>query len=344
LTGADWHPTEGNRIAMRRHDYDKEAELRARAAAEPARPRVHTELAAWLSRAGRAAQAREVLQTGLAVAERTARLHHLLGLLLCGAGDYESGLRHLERAVEQEPARLLLLRDLAFAQGAAGRTASSVKSLRLAVSLGGGEASRLKWLLRVGERVLAETGTRAERQPPRLSRRATVVERIVSRNPEIAEALIPRKGAPGSTQRETLRAARRALVRLAAQNPSHADLHFGLSLVEEQLGEIDRAIEAAEKALTLNPHYAEACLLTVRLYEKSGRPGRAEQRCRHASRLRPRWADVHVCLGRILHEQGRGHEAAEAYQQALQIDADCHEARQGVATLEAAWAGEGGEA
>jgi len=242
-----------------------------------------------------------------------------------------------------EPTRFGFLRDLALARGAAGRTASSVESLGLAVSLGGEEASRLKWLLHVGERALSEMGGRAERRAPRVSRRAAVIERMVSRNPEMAAALIPRKGAPGAKERETLRAARRALVRLARQHPSHADLHFGLSLVEEELGEIDRAIEAAEKALTLNPHFVEACLLAVRLYEKTGKPRRAEHRCRHATRLRPRWADVHARLGRILHEQGRGREAAEAYRQALRIDGDCHEARQGVATLEAVLAEEGGE-
>lgn len=329
---------------MRRHDYEKEAELRARVGAEPTRPDAHTELAAWLSRAGRLAQAREVLQAGLGAAGRTARIHHLLGLILCGAGDYNSGLRHLARAAEKEPTRFVFLRDLAFAQGAAGRTASSVESLRQAVSLGGEGALRLGWLLRVGERVLADWGARAERRPPQPSRRAAVVARIVSRNPEAAEALIPRKGAPGSKERETLRAARRALMQLAGQSPSHADLYFGLSLVAEQLGEIDRAVEAAEKALTLNPHYVEACLLAVRLYERSGKPNRAEQRCRQATRLRPRWADVHVRLGHILHEQGRGREAAEAYHQALRIDGGCDEARQGVATLETALAEEGDDA
>ncbi len=329
---------------MRRHDYEKEAELRARVRSEPTLSRVHTELAAWLSRAGRLAQAREVLQAGLAVAERAAEIHHLLGLIFCGGGDYDSGLRHLARAVEKRPARFVFLRDLALAQGAAGRTASSVESLRQAVSLGSEGALRLGWLLHVGERVLADWGGRAERRPPQPSQRAAVVERIVSRNPEAAEALIPRKGAPGSKERETLRAARRALMRLAGQNPSHADLHFGLSLVAEQLGETDRAVEAAEKALTLNPHYVEACLLAVRLYEKSGEPSRAEQRCRQASRLRPRWADVHVRLGRILHEQGRAREAAEAYHQALRIDGGCDEARQSVATLEAALAEEGDDA
>ena len=328
---------------MRRHDYEKEAALRERARLEPARTQVHTALAAWLVRTGRLAQACEVLRAALGLAERTGPIHHLLGLVLCGAGDYQSGLRYLKRAVAREPARFVFVRDLGLAEGAAGLAASSIETLRQAAALAGDEGAAPTWLLRVGERCVAASGGRAARQPPRVPRRAVVIERIVSRDPEVAEALIPRKGAPGSRQRETLRAARRALARLATDHPAHADVHFGLSLVAAQLGEIDRATEAAEKALTINPRYVEACLLAVRLYEKSGDPKRAEQRCRQAAQLKPRWPDVHVCLGRLLREQGRPGEAADEYRQALQIDANCREARLGIEVLATATAGEGGE-
>ena len=329
---------------MRRHDYDKEAVLREQARQEPARTQAHTALAAWLVRTGRLAQACEVLRAALGLAERTGPIHHLLGLVLCGAGDYESGLRHLKRAVAREPARFGFVRDLGLAEGAAGHTASSAETLRQAAALAGDEDAAGAWLLRVGERCVASSGGRAARRPPHVSRHAAVIERIVSRDPEVAEALIPRKGSPGSRQRETLRAARRALARLAADHPAHADVHFGLSVVAEQLGEIDRAIEAAEKALTINPRYVEACLLAVRLHEKSGEPKRAEQRCRQAAHLRPRWADVHLRLGRLLRRQGRHGEAADAYRQALQIDGNCQEAHQAIEALATAAAGEGGEA
>jgi len=328
---------------MRRHDYEMEGTLRARVRSEPARPELHAHLGAWLSRAGRLTQAREAIQEGLATARPPARLHHLLGLVFAGAGDYESGLRHMERAVELEPTRFDFVRDLAFAQGAAGRTAASVESLRQAIGLAGEEASNLGWLLRIGERAVAETGGRAERRPPQPPRRAAVIERIVRRDPEVAEALIPRKGSPGSADRENLRAVRRALAALATPNPSYPDLYFGLSLVAEQLGEIDRAIEAAEKALSINPHYAEACLLAVRLYEKRGEPARAAQRCRQATALRPGWIDAHLRLGRLLRGEGNLREAAESYRRALEIDRDCAEAREGVAALASATA-EGGDA
>jgi tetratricopeptide (TPR) repeat protein len=330
--------------AKRQHDYQEEARLRDRVRTEPRRAAAHGRLAAWLARAGRPAQAREALRDGLASADRPARLYHLLGLLLCGAGNHESGLRHLERAARQEPTCFEYARDLALARGAAGRTASSVEALREAVRLAGEPGERLEWLLRLGERALRNAGGRPERRPPQPPRRAAAVEQIVLRDPEVAEALIPRKGAPGTGRRETLRAARRALALLAADRPLHADLYFGLSVVAEALGEVDRAIEAAEKAIALNGTYVEACLLAVRLYEKAGRAERAEARCRQAADLRPQWPDVHVRLGRLLQNQGRPTEAAGAYRRALELGADSEEARRAVASVAAGGGREGGGA
>jgi len=330
--------------AKRQHDYREEARLRGLVRAEPHRAETYCRLAAWLVRAGRSAQAREALHQGLASADRPARLHHLLGLLLCGAGGYEAGLRHLERAVRGSPGRFAYMRDLALARGAAGRIASSVEALREAVRLAGSQGQGLEWLVRLGERARSEAGGRPVRRPPQPSRRSAAIERIVARDPEVAEALITRKGAPGSTRRDTLRAARRALTRLAAGRPSHADLYFGLSVVAEELGEVNRAIEAAEKALAINAGYVEACLLAVRLYEKSGRADRAEARCRQAADLRPEWPDVHVRLGHLLRDQGRPAEAADAYRRALELGVDCDEARRAVAAVAAAGSPQGGEA
>lgn len=329
---------------MRRHDYEKEEALRAKARSEPRRAQAHTELGAWLTRSGRLSQAREALQEGLAAADRPSRIHHVLGLILAGAGDYDSALRHLERAVRQEPTRFQFMRDLALVQGAAGRTAASVETLGQAIALGGEAAAEVTWLLRIGDRALAESGARSERRPPAPPRRAAVVERIVARDPEVAEAIVTRRGDLTAEDRDTLRAARRALARLLARHPGYPDLHFGMSLVAEQLGELDRAIEAAEKALQINPNYVEACLLAVRLYQKTGKCDRAAAHCRRATQLKPRWVDVHLRLGRLLREDGRQEEAANAYRQALEVNGQCGEAKQALALLDAAPAGEGGGA
>lgn len=329
---------------MRRHDYETEGAFRGRVRSEPRRARAHTELAAWLLRSGRMAQAREALQAGMGQASRTAPLYHLLGLIFAGAGQYAAAERHLERAVAQEPTRFEYLRDLAFIQGAAGEAAASVATLHRAQTLGG-EAAGLAWLLRLGEKAVAETEARPVRKPPAGSRRAAVVESLISRDPDVAEALIATVSESTPEWRETLRAIRKALTGLAIRNPAYPDLYFGLSLVAEQLGEVQHAIQEAEKALALNPRYAEAHLLAVRLYEKDGKPDAAVDRCRHVTELRPRWLDAHVKLGRLLQQQGRADEAADAYRKAIEIDAKCQAAREGLEMLAGAvQGGPGGDA
>ncbi len=328
---------------IRRHDYATEERLRDCVGAEPHAPQARRALAAWLSRAGRLAQAREALQAGLASAKETASLRHLLGLIFAGAEDYESAERHLARAVVQEPARFEYARDLGLVQAAAGKTAESVASLRQAIGLAPEAPADLTCLVRIGEQALARSGERAERRPPRPRRRAAVVETLISRNPEAAEALVASPGETDAERRDVLRAARRALRRLIERHPSYPDLHFGMSLVAEQLGELERAIEAAEKALTLNPRYVQACLLAVRLYEKQGDPVRAAERCRRVTQLEPRWLDGHLRLGHLLREQGLVREAAEAYRGALEVDGSCHEAKHRLESLEAALVAEGGD-
>jgi tetratricopeptide (TPR) repeat protein len=324
---------------MRHHHYEKEVGLREKVRAEPAKAAAHGELGAWLLRAGRLAQAKEALQTGLALATRTPRLHYLLGLAFAGAGDFDSAARHIERAAQHEPGRFEFLRELALVQGAAGRLADSVETLRQAISLGGeAVAAGLMPLLRVGEKAMLESGAKPERRPPQPPRRAALIERRVSRDPSIAEALATRRTELSAQEMENLRAARRALARLASQNPAYPDLYFSLSLIAEQLGEADRAIEAAEKALAINPRYIEACLLAVRLYERSGRRAEAAERCRTVSELRPQWLDVHLRLGHLLREDGRPHEAAAAYRRALEVDKRCAEARRRLSDIESALA------
>jgi tetratricopeptide (TPR) repeat protein len=330
-------------MTQRQHDYGAEANLRDAVRAEPARAEGYHRLAAWLSRAGRFSQACEVLRDGLARAAPTAPLHHLLGLILAGAGDLDRAQRHLAKAAEQRPGRFEYVRDLGLAQGAAGKTAESLAALRQASALAGGRAAVLEALLRVGEQALAAQGRRAARRPPASAPRLAMVEHLVLRQPELAEAFLLSDGAPSEEARGTLQAVRRALAHLVGEHPTYADLHFGISRVSEGLGETDRAIEAAEKALAINPRYAEAALLAVRLYEKTGRADRAAECCRRVTDLRPDWIDAHLSLGRLLRRQGRHEEAGEAYRQAILRNAACLEARRGLAEVTASLGPAGGD-
>jgi len=325
-----------------RRDYRQEEALRQAVRAAPRDAAGHLRLVAWLVRAGRATQAREALRAALGQVDRTAPIHHLLGMVLASGGDCEAALVHLVRAAEQEPTRFQFLRDLGLVQGAAGQVIASAETLRQAAALGGKEAADLEWLLRLGDRAASDVGAKPDRRPPRPARRSATVERMVAREPELAEALVGRRSELADDDRETLRAARRALQRMLARSPKYPDLYFNLGLVAEQLGELDRAIEATEQAIAINPNYAEACLLAVRLYQKSGQAKEAERHCRRAAELRPHWLDTHINMGRILVDQGRQREAADAYTRALALESKCKAARDGLAAAQVAVAAEGG--
>ncbi len=320
----------------KRHDYGAEGALREALRRDPTSTAAYVRLARHLGRSGRHADARTVLQEGLARATDTVPVERDMGLLLAGAGDLGQATRHLKRAVELAPADARCLRDLALVLGADGRTDESVAALRQASELAGESGATWDGLLRVGERALREQGRPPERRPPKPARREAYVEATVTRHPELAEALLPLKGREPTAPVSTLRAVRRALAKLLRDHPSYADLHYRFSLVSGQLGEVDRAIEAAEKALEINPRYAEAALLAVRLYERRGRADRAADHCRRVTELRPRWIDAHVRLGDLLRVQGQSDEAAEAYRRALALDGSCDGAKQGLAAAVAA--------
>lgn len=317
-----------------RHDYEVEAALRDSMRREPRSAEGYIRLARHLSRAGRQEEALTVLRDGLARASETAPIEHDLGLVLACSGDLEDAARHLERAVELAPGHAGYLRSLGLVRGASGQTDVSVSALREASDLAG-DAAAPEWeaLIRLGERTLCEEGKAPPRRPPRSSRRESFIEAAVARQPELAEALATGDGEDPAAPVETLRAARRALLRLLRDHPAYADLHYRFSLIEEQLGKVDRAIASAEKALTINPRYAEAALLAVRLYERQGRPERAAEHCRRVTELRPRWPDVHVRLGELLRVQGRADEATEAYRRALDLDGSCAKAREGLVAV-----------
>ncbi len=329
---------------QRRHDYAAEGELRRAVRLRPRDSAGHRRLAAWLLRAGRPAQAREALVAGLATADRPDSLEHLLGLILAGLGGAEAAERHLGAAAARHPARADYLRNLGLAQGAVGRLETSVETLRKARDLAPNAGGALEWVIGLGERALRDRGERPVRRAPGTTRDATVIEALVSDDPDLAEAFVPRKGLAAESQasRERLLGVRRALKRILAEHPEYPDVHLGLGLVAERLGQIERALASAERALELNPRYAEAAILAVRLYERAAEPARALERCRTVTEVRPEWAEGHLRLGALLAAEGDGKGAAACYRRALEVAPECAAARDGLAAVGAE--AEGGDA
>src|SRR3982751_2518919 len=67
------------------------------------------------ARAGRISEACEIGQRGLEEGGDGPSLHAMIGAFLCGAGEYQSAIPHLEHAHRARPADPLIGRNLAMA-------------------------------------------------------------------------------------------------------------------------------------------------------------------------------------------------------------------------------------
>ena len=83
-----------------------------------------------------------------------------------------------------------------------------------------------------------------------------------------------------------------------------------------------RALLFFEKAVEIDPGYAESWYQAGFCYGMLGRHADALKASRQAARLRPEWAETHVNIGASSFALGQYKEAAEAYRQATKLDAD----------------------
>ncbi len=97
-----------------------------------------------------------------------------------------------------------------------------------------------------------------------------------------------------------------------------------LGLLYEQEGKLDQAREAYEKALRLNPDYADSHNNLGAMHLKAGEIDKAIDSYRIAGRLAPWSADVQNNLGHALLEKGLHAEAVRAFQRAHEMDGEAH--------------------
>ncbi len=91
---------------------------------------------------------------------------------------------------------------------------------------------------------------------------------------------------------------------------------------ELEATEPERALEAYEKAIALDPELADAHVNVGRLLHMAGERGRAEPHYREGVKLAPDDPTPHFNLGVLLEELGRKDEAVLAYKQAILRDPD----------------------
>jgi Tfp pilus assembly protein PilF len=129
---------------------------------------------------------------------------------------------------------------------------------------------------------------------------------------------------PGAPRRPVLR-----IVPRASEAPGEPEITSDMTAedwyeaaCEFELTSPERAIEAYEHAVELDPFMADAHLNLGRQLHMAGERGRAEPCYREAVRLAPDDPTPHFNLGVLLEESGRKDEAIHAYRQAIARDPD----------------------
>ena len=127
---------------------------------------------------------------------------------------------------------------------------------------------------------------------------------------------------------------------LALRYPGYADVQYLLGISRERRSDLDGAARCLERALELNPAYAEAGLALQSVYEQRGEHERARAlalRLQEATAARGdpttrgKLANLHAALGDAYRETGDLREAIDAYRRALDRCPGFHDIRQRLA-------------
>ncbi len=106
-----------------------------------------------------------------------------------------------------------------------------------------------------------------------------------------------------------------------------AIMYNKIGIAYHQLGELDRALEHYQKALQIDPNYAEAINNIGTVYYARKRYRQAIEYYQKALKLAPRSASIYSNLGTAYFARKKYKEAFEAYQKALEIDPEVFERR-----------------
>ena len=111
-----------------------------------------------------------------------------------------------------------------------------------------------------------------------------------------------------------------------AIEPNYADAHYNIGMALQRQGKLKEAIKAYNKALAIKPDNAEAYNnMGIALHEQ-GKLEEVIEAYNKALAIKPDYAEAYYNMGGTLEEQGKLEEAIEAYNKALAIKPDYAEA------------------
>ena len=109
-------------------------------------------------------------------------------------------------------------------------------------------------------------------------------------------------------------------------NPDYAEAYSNMGIALKEHGKLEEAIEAFNKALSIKPDYAEAYNNMGNALQDQGKLEEAIEAYNKALSIKPDYAEAYNNMGNALKDQGKLEEAIEAYNKALSIKPDNAEA------------------
>ena len=104
--------------------------------------------------------------------------------------------------------------------------------------------------------------------------------------------------------------------------PDYADAYYNMSNAFKDQGKLEKAIKYYNKSISLNPNFADAYYNMGNVLKDQGKLDEAIEAFNKAISLKPDYADAYSNMGNALKDQGKLDEAIEAYNKAISLKPD----------------------
>ncbi len=282
--------------------------------------------------------------------------------LIKGQGRYQEAVRLLEAVVARDSSHAELLELIGMSYVLLNRPQQATEALRRATKLDSTNWTYLNWLGRaymaagdlsvatsVFQRAIQVAPYAAEphlqlsriyerqRRSEDAKRERAIHERLDIEKQNLASTLHLLRSDPDNVQklrfvgtayvkRRQFPLALRYFERLVELEPSGQN-YFALGVVQHQLGHLEAAVEAYEKAYKLEPRLVVLLNDLGRAYHQMGRLEEAIAAYLELLQRQPRMAQTRANLGEAYAEQGKKQLAIDAYRAALELDSTMESAR-----------------